>query len=407
MPDDPIEPTPEAPRDLSTILSDLETLSSAQLGAHAELRLAVSELSRSLAGLFETVRTERADQRVRIAELEAELARAQAKLTELGQPVGPAADDFDQLRAAAEQLRARTESLVKEAMQAGGPPAGEEPVAAEESTSPEQPRAQQLAQAVAERAVAAPKLPELEPDEDEDEKEDELPRQAVLTVFPGTVAPSRPTEVPSFDQGGGLARAVTGERDLEVESDLDLDPAFLDPPEAIAVALPVPAEASDERAPEVSAPSPRQAPAVNDRGAPEPIVLSPKPETKRKRFRRRRIDARKLSGVEPTAALRAMVDAVEPVWTAGCSIDLIVALTDGATLRVCGGDTELLRVEDVRPGTSARTTVTTTRDQLVPLFGRLALTDEQSAPLIHGSRRDADLLVAWIDRAQRLQPQPL
>ena len=102
-----------------------------------------------------------------------------------------------------------------------------------------------------------------------------------------------------------------------------------------------------------------------------------------------------------------MVGAINPLWTAGCNLDLVLALTDGSTLRVAGGDTSPLRVEDVEPGTRARTTITATREQLVPLFGRLELTSEQSAPLIHGSRRDADLLVGWIDRAQKLEVEPL
>ncbi len=102
-----------------------------------------------------------------------------------------------------------------------------------------------------------------------------------------------------------------------------------------------------------------------------------------------------------------MVGAVDQLWTAGCAIDLVIAFTDGGALKVSGGDRTPLRVEEVEPGTPARCTITATRRQLVPLFGRLELTGEESAPLIHGSRRDADLLAGWIDRAQRLPVSPL
>lgn len=147
-------------------------------------------------------------------------------------------------------------------------------------------------------------------------------------------------------------------------------------------------------------------PVIADR--PAPIVVEPRVARRRKgRLRRRRIDARKLAAVEPASALRAMVSSIDHVWTAGHSVDLVVALTDGGTLHVYGGDRDPLTVADVKPGTSARATVTVASAQVVPLFGRLDLTDEQSAPLIHGSRRDADLLVGWIDRAQRLEAQPL
>ncbi len=102
-----------------------------------------------------------------------------------------------------------------------------------------------------------------------------------------------------------------------------------------------------------------------------------------------------------------MVAAIDPLWTAGCPIDIVVALTDGGAIQVRGGDHDPLTVREVRPGTSARCTVTATRSQVVPLFGRLAVDGEPSTPLIHGSRRDADLLVGWLDRAQRLPVRPL
>ncbi len=81
------------------------------------MRSAVSELSRALAHLFEMVRAERQSQRVKISALERDLHAAREQLAALGvEPqAAPAPNDFDQLRAAAERLRLRTEQLVRDA----------------------------------------------------------------------------------------------------------------------------------------------------------------------------------------------------------------------------------------------------------------------------------------------------
>lgn len=395
-------PGDEAPRDLAAILRDLEALSGQQQGAHAELRFAVSELSRSLATLLETIRTERAQQHAKIADLQAQLARAEARLAELGDvPAGPAADDFDQLRAAAEQLRQRTEALMREAMESGPLPPededaselAEEPaVRAREAAAAQTPEVPE-AQASAEAGDASP----LDASDGDDELEGnglaevaELPpRGAVLKVFPGSPEPLR------------RAAELAVESELDVAEQRDPFEEFELADDLTSVELPGEPVARSQR------PARASAEAEEPRRTPEPIAVTPRDARRRKKLRRRKIDARKLQGVEPTTALRAMVGAINPLWTAGCNLDLVLALTDGSTLRVAGGDTSPLRVEDVEPGTRARTTITATREQLVPLFGRLELTSEQSAPLIHGSRRDADLLVGWIDRAQKLEVEPL
>lgn len=389
-------PGDEAPRDLAAILRDLEALSGQQQGAHAELRFAVSELSRSLATLLETIRTERAQQHAKIADLQAQLARAEARLAELGDaPVGPAADDFDQLRAAAEQLRQRTEALMREAIESGPlPPADEdeyeldgEPAASSvDVATPPLATDAEPSDAEAEHAPPLDDASELE-GSGLAEVAALPPRGAVLKVFPGSPEPLRRAAELAVESELDVAEPRDPFDDLELAEDL----ASIEPPDASAP----PAQPA------------RVAGDAEPRRTPEPIAITPRDARRRKKLRRRKIDARKLQGVEPTTALRAMVGAINPLWTAGCNLDLVIALTDGSTLRVAGGDTAPLRVEDVEPGTRARTTITATREQLVPLFGRLELTSEQSAPLIHGSRRDADLLVGWIDRAQKLEVEPL
>ncbi len=315
------------------------------------MRSAVSELSRALAHLFEMVRAERQSQRVKISALERDLHAAREQLAALGvEPqAAPAPNDFDQLRAAAERLRLRTEQLVRDA----------------HLSSP----------------VPTP------PNEDE------------------TVASPAQADAPVVD--GAPALRVLGESPrsaVAVESELAVDepeqePARPEAKAAEAVAVPV------ARTPAPAAPEPPARPATRTRT--EPVAAQPAAEARRGRLRRRRIDARKLRAVEPVAALTTMVAAIDPLWTAGCPIDLVVALTDGGAIQVRGGDHDPLTVREVRPGTSARCTVTATRSQVVPLFGRLAVDGEPSTPLIHGSRRDADLLVGWLDRAQRLPVRPL
>lgn len=346
------------------------------------MRSAVSELSRALARLFEMIRTDRRQQTARIAELERELAAARAQLADLGvEPVAPPApNDFDQLRAAAERLRVRTEQLVREA-------AEHTPV-------------------------------DREPQEQPGEPADDSEMLAAQTVGP---------DVPSEPAAPAILRVLPGTgpaADLAVESELAIDEPAAAPqsadddaaalPDAAAVAVPVrpvPPDVEPQHATEPVAAEPLldsdASPTVPPR-APEPVTIEPRPARKRSvGLRRRRIDARKLAEVEPTAALGSMVAAIPQLWTAGFPLDLVIAFFDGGAVRVTGGDREPLRVEEVQPGIPARCTVTATRRQLVPLFGRLELTDAESAPMIHGSRRDADLLVAWIDRAQRLSAQPL
>lgn len=389
-PTEPVDPTApeqgERPdRSLSEILEELALLSHAQQGEASEMRSAVSELSRALARLFEMIRTDRREQHGRIAQLERELEAAREQLAALGvEPlVPPAPNDFDQLRAAAERLRIRTQQLVREAT----PPA---------DAHVDAPAADAPADSVAAPPPATPEVPEATQPPESDDAGDErdlapLVEAGVLRVLPG-------------------AAAAPADGDLDVESELPLARE-----QAVAQSVEPPAQPASEPGPEAepepvgpeaeSVPAP-QTPAAARR--PEPISIAPRPARKRRMSaRRRRLDARKLTDVEPTAALGSMVGAVQQLWTAGCPLDLVIAFTDGGAVRVTGGDRAPLRVEEVEPGTPARCTITATRRQLVPLFGRLELTGAESAPLIHGSRRDADLLVGWFDRAQRLSPEPL
>ena len=400
---------------------------------------AVGELRTALDRLFELIRSERAEGRARVAELEAALSVAHARIRQLeaGEELeapAPPPNDFGQLREAAERLRQRTQQLVRDAGAADGAEvegelalAPEAPGGRPAADDAEHPEAEDRLRA-ARDAVEASLAEEAEaarghgaPDDDHAADEPaEFGRPAVLQAFPGTTP--------------------HGHREVEVESDL----AFAQ--EAV-IAVPVPQSPrpeGDEPEPDDTEPEPLDAdasttdaptggpdgapgtdepgtdePRVERRGRgggrggeppsrPEPEAVEPRPARKRRAgLRRRRIDARKLVGVDPATALRAMVAAVDDVWTAGASLDLVIALTDGGALKVSGGHDLPLKVDAVDHGTSARTTVTATTAQLVPLFGRLELTAEQSAPLIHGDRRDADLLVGWIDRAQRLEAQPL
>lgn len=414
------ESAPDAPaRSLSEILEELATLSHAHQGEASAMRGAVSELSRALARLFEMIRADRSEQRDRIAELERALATAQARVQELetGEPAaaGPAANDFDQLREAAERLRRRTEQIVQEA----GTPADEA-------------RREEEARVEAARSAVQASLAE----DDAGAVEHE---ERVSTPMPSRPIHDEPFGAPGILRifPGAVLRGDDTEDDIDVESDLGLGdvprkaiaqgvPAAPEPtwaqPEAVEpehaldseIALEMEVDALEEAHPatdalsnaaETEAAAPPTPQLVR---RPDPISVAPRPARKRRAaLRRRRIDARKLAGVDPGAALRAMVGAIDPIWTAGCPLDLVVALTDGGALKIAGGDLEPLRVEEIEPGAPARTTVTATSDQIVPLFGRLSLSDERSAPLIHGSRRDADLLVGWIDRAQRLSAEPL
>ncbi len=390
MPDRPTDPSePELPegelpaRSLSEILAELALLSHAQQGEASEMRSAVSELSRALARLFEMIRSDRTEQRVRIAQLERDLQAARDQLAALGvEPVvAPAPNDFDQLRAAAERLRVRTEQLVRDAALPFGEPVAGEPAAG---------------------------VPAVEDASTSANADDHAQVPAEVASTPGTdpVAPEPPStpvdEAPSEDAGAGLAPAGPGApglqlrvidgavsdtapaepaidlgEDLDVESDLPLERAAVAEVPAAAV------EPANDRPREPATPEPDTAPAAPTRPAvqrPEPIAIEPRPERKRGlRPRRRRIDARKLAQVEPLAALSAMVGAIDDLWTAGCGIDLVVAFTDGGAVRVAGGDRQSLRVEEVEPGTPARCTITATRRQLVPLLGRLELTGEESA----------------------------
>ena len=394
---------------------------------------AVSELSAALDQLFTLVRSDRAEQNARIAELEAALSVAHARIRQLeaGEQLddipAPPPNDFGQLREAAERLRRRTEELFREAgpVSGIGAPSGDPLEGAEDDTplvgadedaplvatdvpvgaladetpaDPAEARMQAARDAV--ESSIADEHHAVQPDEADEPKE--FGKPAVLKAFPGT-APLEPTVI-------------------DVESDLQLDGDEEPEAQAAAVALPVPAIEPDP-APEVAPddassaePKPEAGSAADAELAeppvaerrPEPVEIAPRPARKRRAgLRRRRIDARKLASVDPATALRAMVSSIDDIWTTGVTLDLVIALTDGGSLKVSGGHNKPLSVVAVKPGTPARTTVTATTAQLVPLFGRLELTDEQSPPLIHGPRRDADLLVGWIDRAQRLEAPPL
>lgn len=417
------------------------------------MRGAVSELSRALARLFEMIRADRAAQHTRIAELEQALAEAQAHVRELeaggaiaaGEPEHPAAPsptDFDALRGAAERLRLRTEQLVRQA----GTPAEEAAREAEARAEADAERAAEDERIEAARLAVEASLAEEEAD---------AARRAAMEGSPALDLPSRPVHDEPYGEPGILRvfpGAVLRPRpdDLDVESELGFDelaprqmaarhavPTISDEPAEVArhgLRTSTDADAADAHlaGPEANGNGPDAngdgagAEASGDAGGglatvtkpaepatatvprPEPIPVTPRAARKRKGLlKRRRIDARKLTGVDPAAALRALVSAVDQLWTAGTPLDLVIALTDGGALRVSGGDREPLQVSEVEPGTPARSTVTATSAQLVPLFGRLELTDEQSVPLIHGARRDADLLVGWIDRAQRLPVEPL
>jgi hypothetical protein len=354
------------------------------------MRGAVAELSKALVSLFDMIRSDRSDQRARIAELEAELAAAQERIAVLdpqsvAAPAGPDPSDFDQLREAAERLRERTQELVQQA----GTPADDADLDVESDLDFGDPPA---ADAEGHGLAGG----------------GDLGAPGVLRIFPGA-----------------LMEVAAG--DLDVENDLDLD--VEEPRRAVARGMQV-ADVERFDTPETggslaggglstaSRDGSSSDPAPGERAAtarfsglhavPEPIELQPRPARKRRRsLRRRKIDARKLRGVDPSASLRAMVSAIPALWTAGCRIDLVVALTDGDALKIRGGDLVPLEVTSVESGTPAQATITATSAQVVPLFGRLELTDDQSPPMIHGQRRQADLLVGWIDRAQRLSAEPL
>ena len=411
----------------------------------------VQELRTALDRLFDLVRAERAEHRAEIAELEAALATAHARIRQLeaGESLevpAPPPNDFNQLREAAERLRQRTQELFRDA---GAVPAAPEARDASEASTGEPGTTADATADASDVAVAGSGAGVDEsPADDTSDGQDHEPtaeiasieaftKPTVLRVFPGPAGPE-------------------DDLDLEVESELAIEEDILHPPvdemehEApvavvaevpLAHDLPVEDElpdeptARDDEGPSESSdlttgtagttadahPSqPDPAATDGDAGSsdgrtpaegsnrPEPIEIAPRPARKRRAgLRRRRIDARKLEGVDPATALRAMVTSIDDIWTANVTLDLAIALTDGGTLKVTGGHNRPLAVNWVEPGTPARTTVTSTTAQLVPLFGRLDLSDEQSAPLIHGPRRDADLLVGWIDRAQRLSPEPL
>ena len=345
----------------------------------------------------------------------------------------PSATDFDALRGAAERLRVRTEQLV----QAAGTPAQEAARAAAEQAEhaevDEQAADHARHEATEQARVEAARLAV---EASLAEEEAEAARRVADEAAASTVLPEQTISGEPFGKPGilrvfpGAAFSSGADDEFDVESELRLDEAM--PRHAIAqhavptLSQPGPKSAgrSDDRGDADHAPAgpagaagvgvdePTGAEAPQPRPTPmrrtEPIVVKPCLARKRSGFlRRRRIDARKLKGVDAEAALRAMVSAIDDLWTAGNPLDLVVALTDGSALHISGGDRVPLAVAGVEPGTPARTTVTATTAQVVPLFGRLELTSEQSAPLIHGSRRDADLLVGWIDRAQRLAAEPL
>ncbi len=430
-PTEPADPTAseqgERPdRSLSEILEELALLSHAQQGEASEMRSAVSELSRALARLFEMIRTDRREQHARIAQLEREVAAAREQLAALGvEPlVPPAPNDFDQLRAAAERLRMRTEQLVRDAALPAREPAVSEsldgpPVPVDSSA--EAAGGAEPSDAGADVGVETPTDASAEPEDAADAAELEQPAEPEAPLAPLVDA--------------GVLRVLPGAAPEPLDGDLDVE-SELPLAREQAVALPVPKAAPVNDAVDASAPAgddgeraveqpvaeaseaspepvddqPATEPSASTQAParPEPVPVGPRPARKR-RFaaRRRRIDARKLTDVEPTSALGSMVAAVPQLWTAGCTVDLVIAFIDGGAVRVAGGDRTPLRVEEVEPGTPARCTITASRRQLVPLFGRLELTGDASAPLIHGSRRDADLLVGWFDRAQRLAVEPL
>lgn len=406
----------------------------------------LDELRLALDRLFDLVRTERAEARAEIAELEAALATANARIRQLeaGEPLeapAPPPNDFNQLREAAERLRQRTQELFRDA---GAVPqgVGEHPDDAEAAAVTPAEAIAQITAIPSDHASDAAAPDEADADSSGDAADtgetekaeiasiEAFTKPTVLRVFPG---PAGPEDDPELDV----------ESDLGIEDDM-LEPQIEEddaPPaeqrvtaaaEAPVVgSLPVEDElpdagddrtggASDDAAQDADAhaAAPADAHPAADRAAAEdhvspadraePIEIAPRPARKRRAgLRRRRIDARKLEDVDPATALRAMVTSIDEVWTANVTLDLAIALTDGGTLKVTGGHNRPLAVNWVEPGTPARSTVTATTSQLVPLFGRLELTGDQSAPLIHGPRRDADLLVGWIDRAQRLSPEPL
>ncbi len=440
-PENPQSPTGDPERTLNDILAALSRVGESDepsVPESAGMHGAVAELSAALDQLFTLVRTDRAEQRARITELEAALSVAHARIRQLeaGEQLSdipaPPPNDFGQLREAAERLRQRTEELFRDA----GPvtqsaAAGVGGLTAEsalnvsgagddegtpDAPADEWPATDEDAEA---RIKAARDAVELSMAEDHPSTADsaEAEEFAVLRVFPGAAGPQddsidvesdlqleEPEEAKQAMQAVAalpipVAETVAGSADTSAgEEPLDADEPAID--EAAH------AEPDAQTVPEPTEP---EAPAPGKLAKrPEPIEIQPRPARKRRAgLRRRRIDARKLAGIDPATALRAMVSAIDDIWTAGVTLDLVIALTDGGSLKVTGGHNQPLSVLAVKPGSPARTTVTATTAQLIPLFGRLELTDEQSPPMIYGPRRDADLLVGWIDRAQRLDAQPL
>lgn len=385
----------------------------------------LQELRTALDRLFDLIRTERAEQRAEIADLEAALATANARIRQLEagerlEAPAPPPNDFNQLREAAERLRQRTQELFRdagavtalpnapesddevavEAVDESPSPAAPEPPEPDAPTSEDDETAGQEAEIASIEAFTKPTVLRVFPPPAGPEDDPELTIESELTVEQDIVAPPEEPVDDEADVAVAVAAELPNAAELPVEDELPDRPADAEP--SPAAAEPSPATADAKTAATDATPA---APAI-DRT--EPIEIAPRPARKRRGgLRRRRIDARKLASVDPATALRAMVTAVDDIWTANVTLDLAIALTDGGTLKVTGGHNRPLNVGWVEPGTPARTTVTATTAQLVPLFGRLELTADQSAPLIHGPRRDADLLVGWIDRAQRLSPEPL
>lgn len=354
----PAGPPAAEGRTLAAIVDELAQLSSERRGEVGVMRDAVIELSHAVARLLEMVREDRVEQRERVAALEAEIATLRGHLEQAREagfrpheeePLS--GSDFDRLRIAAEELRASTERLVRDS-------------AASRAAGPSPDEASPAREAEAEQA----------------------PPAAVLRVFPGTGA----IEGPSLAEQEAAEQAVAAAAEPVDET----RPGGAD------------GDDGDDAATNEHVPEPPAAVAL----ARQVVTISPRPGRRRGlALRRRRIDARRLTGIEPAAALRTLLGGVDPRWTAGRKVHLTLALTDGETLEITGGDGEALTLREIA-GDGAKTpdsVIVASSGQLVPLFGRLALTGAEPAPELRGPRRDADLVVGWIDRAQRLEPAPL
>jgi len=164
-----------------------------------------------------------------------------------------------------------------------------------------------------------------------------------------------------------------------------------------------------ENSPALGSPaaSSSEEPGASDAGS-EPLLIGPRPPRRRGlSFRRRKLDARQLREVAAPFALRAMVAEIDPLWTAGETVDIVIALRDGSALAVRGGSGAAVVVHDAEADEPADARLVMDSHQVVQLLGRLICPVGDHVMELHGDRTQVDALVGWLDRAQRLQPQPL